>query len=77
LGNLGLTTDAARSYLAAFSGEPTGARAPSALFKLGASLGRIGQTQDACLTLAEVNVRFPGDPAVQDAQMEMQALGCQ
>jgi TolA-binding protein len=70
-------TDAARAYLEAFSGDPTGQKAPDALFKLGAALGRIGQTQDACLTLAEVDVRFPGDPAVTDARMEMQALGCQ
>ena len=77
LEGLGEITDAARAYLAAFSGDPTGPKAPDALFKLGASLGQIGQTQDACLTLAEVNVRFPGNPAVADAQMEMQALGCQ
>jgi TolA-binding protein len=74
---LGDTTDAARAYLAAFSGDPTGPKAPDVLFKLGASLGQIGQTQDACLTLAEVNVRFPGNPTVFDAQTEMQALGCQ
>jgi tol-pal system protein YbgF len=77
LEGLGETTDAARAYLEAFSGDATGPTAPNALFKLGASLGRIGQTQDACLTLAEVNVRFPGDPAVAFAQAEMQALGCQ
>ena len=74
---LGQTTDAARAYLGAFSGDPIGPVAPEALFKLGAALGRIGQTQDACLTLAEVNVRFPGNPAVASAQAEMQALGCQ
>ncbi len=77
LEGLGQTTDAARAYLEAFSGDPTGPKAPDALFKLGYALGKIGQTQDACLTLAEVNVRFPGSPAVRDAQMEMQALGCQ
>lgn len=77
LEGLGEMTDAARAYLEAFSGDPTGQKAPDALFKLGAALGRIGQTQDACLTLAEVDVRFPGDPAVADARMEMQALGCQ
>ena len=77
LEGLGEMTDAARAYLAAFSGDPTGQKAPDALFKLGASLGAIGQTQDACLTLAEVNVRFPGNPAVNDAQMAMQNLGCQ
>lgn len=77
LEGLGEMTDAARAYLEAFSGDPSGPKAPDALFKLGSSLGKIGQTQDACLTLAEVNVRFPGNPAVQDAQAEMQALGCQ
>ena len=70
-------TDAARAYLDAFSGDANGPRAPMALFKLGASLGKIGQAQDACLTLAEVNVRFPGNPAVGLAQSEMQLLGCQ
>jgi tol-pal system protein YbgF len=74
---LGENTSAARAYLEAFSADPTGQRAPEALFKLGASLGTIGQTQDACLTLAEVNVRFPGNPAVSNAQMAMQNLGCQ
>lgn len=77
LEGLGEMTDAARAYLEAFSGDPTGSKAPDALFKLGASLGAIGQTQDACLTLAEVNVRFPGNPAVTDAQSAMQNLGCQ
>ncbi|MFQ1699146.1 tol-pal system protein YbgF [Loktanella agnita] len=77
LEGLGQMTEAARAYLAAFSGNPTGPKAPDALFKLGASLGEIGQTQDACLTLAEVDVRFPGDPAVADAQFAMQNLGCQ
>ena len=77
LEGLGQMTDAARAYLAAFSGDPTGQKAPDSLYKLGASLGAIGQTQDACLTLAEVDVRFPGDPAVTDAQLAMQNLGCQ
>lgn len=77
LEGLGETTDAARAYLEAFSADPTGPKAPDALFKLGTSLGVIGQTQDACLTLAEVNVRFPSSPAVSDAQLAMQNLGCQ
>ncbi|MEO0929992.1 MAG: tol-pal system protein YbgF [Pseudomonadota bacterium] len=77
LEGLGNLTDAARAYLEAFSGDPTGTTAPDALFKLGTSLGAIGQTQDACLTLAEVGVRFPGNPAVSDAQFAMQNLGCQ
>jgi tol-pal system protein YbgF len=74
---LGEMTNAARAYLESFSTDSTGSAAPNALFKLGASLGAIGQTQDACLTLAEVNVRFPGHPAVSNAQFAMQNLGCQ
>ncbi|PUB18545.1 tol-pal system protein YbgF [Yoonia sediminilitoris] len=77
LEGLGQMTDAARAYLAAFSGAPSGTIAPDALFKLGATLGAIGQTQDACLTLAEVDVRFPGNAAVADARQVMQNLGCQ
>jgi tol-pal system protein YbgF len=73
---LGENTTAARAYLEAFSADPAGPRAPESLYKLGASLGAIGQTQDACLTLAEVNIRFPGDAAVGRAQAAMQNLGC-
>ncbi|WP_019954776.1 tol-pal system protein YbgF [Yoonia vestfoldensis] len=77
LEGLGENTSAARAFLESFSADPAGQRAPQSLFRLGASLGAIGQTQDACLTLAEVNVRFPNDPAVNDARLAMQNLGCQ
>ena len=73
---LGEMTNAARAYLASFSADSTGAGAPGALYKLGASLAAIGQTQDACVTLAEVDLRFPGDPAAADAAATMQSLGC-
>lgn len=73
---LGELTNAARAYLAAFSGNPEGSVAPAALTKLGISLGNLGQTQDACVTLAEVNVRFPGTPEVGEAQNAMAILGC-
>ena len=74
---LGEATNAARAYLESFSTDATGPTAPQALFRIGASLGALGQTQDACLTLAEVNVRFPGNAFVNDAQTEMAKLGCQ
>lgn len=73
---LGELTNAARAYLAAFSGAPEGSDAPEALTKLGQSLGALGQTQDACVTLGEVAVRFPGAPEVTDAQAAMANLGC-
>ena len=73
---LGEMTDAARAYLASFQADSTGTGAPAALYKLGTSLAAIGQTQDACVTLAEVDLRFPGDPAAADAAATMQSLGC-
>ncbi len=73
---LGEMTNAARAYLSAFSGNPEGPAAPEALFRLGQSLGALGQTQDACVTLGEVAVRFPGAPEVGDAQAAMVNLGC-
>ena len=72
----GELSNAARAYLESFSAEPAGSIAPDALFKLGVSLGQVGQTADACVTLAEVPTRFPGAPAVLEAQSAMRNLGC-
>jgi tol-pal system protein YbgF len=76
LDGLGDTTAAARAYLAAFSGNPQGQYASEALLKLGVALGAVGQVQDGCITLAEVAVRFPGDPNVLESQSAMRNLGC-
>jgi tol-pal system protein YbgF len=67
---------AARAYLDSFTASPDGDRAPSALTRLGVSLGRLGQVEEACVTLAEVAVRYPGDPAVAEAEAERASLGC-
>jgi tol-pal system protein YbgF len=67
---------AAKSYLDGFSADKTGPQAPDSLFRLGRSLGRLGQAEAACQTLAEVGTRFPGNPAGGEAQSEMQNLGC-
>ncbi|ARO15091.1 hypothetical protein BVG79_01747 [Ketogulonicigenium robustum] len=76
LEGMGQLSDAARAYLESFAGAPDGGTAPQALVRLGQALGRIGQGADACLTLAEVATRFPGDPAIADAQSAMQTLNC-
>ena len=70
------TREAARSYLAGFSADPTGPVAAEALALLGGSLGALGQVDQACLTLAEVSIRFPKADAVTEARQEMEALGC-
>lgn len=72
----GEVSNAARAYLESFSAAPNGQVAPDALFKLGQSLGQLGQTADACVTLTEVGTRFPGAPAVLEAQSVMRNLGC-
>jgi len=76
LAGLGRISDAARAYLTSFSGSPSGPRAPDALFKLGTSLGDLGQTSEACVTLGEVEARFPNSAIVLEANSAMRNLGC-
>ena len=76
LAGSGDTAKAARSYLDAFSGAPTGGMAGQALMKLGQSLGKLGQKPEACVTLAEVGKRFPGSVDDTNARLAAQALGC-
>lgn len=67
---------AARAYLDAFRLAPDGTHAPEALFRLGKGLGQLGQTTEACTTLAEVGVRFPGGEPANKAEAERTRLGC-
>ena len=73
---LGDTREAARAYLNSFSADPTGPIAAQSLFRLGRALGELGQTQEACVTLSEVAIRFPNDPAVAQAEDAKRALAC-
>jgi len=73
----GQLTRAARAYLDVFSWAPNGPVAPDALYHLGRALGRLGKTEEACVTLGEVGFRFPGGAAADEARSEMQSLGCQ
>jgi tol-pal system protein YbgF len=76
LEGLGEMSQAARAYLDSFSGDPDSSVAPQALFRLGTSLAALGQTPEACVTLGEVSVRFPGNATAIVAQSQMQTLGC-
>ena len=76
LEGLGDTRSAARAYLEAFSADQRGTNAPSALFKLGSALGRLGQTNEACVTLGEVSARFPNSDAALEANSQMRNIGC-
>ena len=77
LSQLGETSGAARAWLEAFSGDMTGPLAPSALLKVGQALGNLGQGPEACVTLQEVSLRFPGDPSAVEAELAASGLGCQ
>ena len=76
LAAMGLDTGAARAFLESFSGSPNGDRAPEALLQLGLSLDRLGQSDEACITLGEVTARFPASSASLDAQSARASLGC-
>jgi tol-pal system protein YbgF len=76
LASLNETSNAARAYLEAFSGNPEGPLAPDALLKLGQALGTLGQVQEACVTLQEVGTRYPGTAAATQSTAAIQGLGC-
>jgi tol-pal system protein YbgF len=76
LTNLGETSNAARAYLEAFSTDQEGFFAPDALLRLGEALGVLGQVPEACVTLGEVELRYPGSMAATQALVALQALGC-
>lgn len=69
--------EAARAYLDSYSGYPQSKVADVALFKLGEALGKLGKTSEACLTLAEVEQRFPSSAQVAEAKQAMAGLSCQ
>lgn len=77
LTGLGDTAGAARAYLDAFSAAPEGVFAADALLKLGEGLGKLGQVPEACVTLGEVGLRFPGSMAATQATVAMQGFQCQ
>ena len=67
---------AARSFLDTFSGAPQDPLAPRALYQLAVSLGKLGQTDEACLTLTEVDSRYPGSVVAGDVAAERRTLAC-
>lgn len=74
----GQLQDAARSYLNGYNANRRGPAAARNLMKLGVTLGKLGQQNEACLTLREVARQFPNAPAEvsQQAAEEAAALSC-
>lgn len=69
---------AARSFLDGYSRNRTGPNAPNNLYRLGVTLGRLGQASEACLTLREVRHQFPSGPSdvLDAADAESRTLNC-
>ena len=74
----GAFQNAARSYLNGYNTDRGSAIAPKNLYRLGVTLGRLGQLNEACLTLREVRKQFPTGPAdiLNSADAESSALNC-
>lgn len=70
--------NAARAYLSGFSGTPDGAYAPRSLYGLSLSLYQLGQSEQACLTLAEIQIRYPNidDSLARDITEQHGAMAC-
>ena len=76
LTELAQNAPAARAYLDSFSADPASEVAPRALYNLGLRLADLNQVSEACVTLGEVQVRFPDTDVSFDAGAERRALGC-
>jgi tol-pal system protein YbgF len=74
----GIHAEAAKSYLAGYNTDRQGGHAAQNLFRLGVTLGRLGQVNEACLTLREVRSQFPNAPddIPAKADAEADALSC-
>ncbi|HUS53825.1 MAG TPA: tol-pal system protein YbgF [Thermohalobaculum sp.] len=74
----GAFQNAARSFLNGYNSNRASASAPQNLYRLGVTLGRLGQVSEACLTLHEVSTQFPNGPGdiLGAASTELSALNC-
>ena len=74
----GQNAEAAKSYLTGYQTDRAGRQAPANLYKLGVTLGRLGQLSEACLTLQEVGIQYPNAPGgiVESANAEADQLTC-
>jgi tol-pal system protein YbgF len=70
-------TEAAKSYMTSYKQYPKGRRAPDSLLKLGLSLSRLGEKDQACATISSVNTEFPNAVEIKKrAQAEFKRAGC-
>ena len=74
---LGQWKAAGRGYLDIFNADPQGPLAPKALYRLALSLAQDNNKPMACLTLAQIDGRYPGSEVSGDVATQRQALACE
>ena len=67
---------AARAYLEAYSVDEANEVAPTALYHLALSFHRMGNAQEGCLTLSEVQFRYAQTELAADAKLAEAELSC-
>jgi tol-pal system protein YbgF len=74
----GLYGEAASAFAEGYKNYPKGAKAPDDLLKLGMSLARANQKQNACVAFAQLDRDFPqpGAAVRERASAEKKRLGC-
>jgi tol-pal system protein YbgF len=69
--------EAAQNFLHGYKNYPKSRRAPDSLLKLGISLNKLGQTQQACAAFGTIGGEFPNAvDAKKRAQAESKRAGC-
>ena len=70
--------EAAMTYLDGYETYPNGSKAPDNLLKLGISLARLGQRDEACDAFTRMQEAFPNAPRpiLQRARRERDGAGC-
>lgn len=68
---------AAKTFLEGYQTYPNSSKAPDYLLKIGMSLSKIDQKQDACAVFSELETRYPDSPAAKERLAgERKAAGC-
>lgn len=69
---------AARAFARGYKENPSGAKAPDNLLKLGLALDGLGNREDACVALIQLTQKFPDGPrpVLNRAAQEIERLDC-
>ncbi len=71
-------TQAAKLFAQGYQDYPDSSKAADNLLKLGLSLGKLGKTEDACLSLQQIKTQYPEEtgPVMRRTDQEMKNLNC-